>query len=196
LISVKIKVSAVILVIVVSLSIAAWFIHNQISCLQHQNSNLQDHINELQDHINELQDQNRDLHDKNDELQKQLGLLQKRIDYEPEVLIENFSSPYGWQNVVGMTIAITFNVTIRNTGISDIEGLTVEIKRFKVDEDPYNLTRKLDILHAGETTEFQDSFIVGWNLYFSNFHDRSLVATLKLGEVVLDVRYLLPKQYL
>lgn len=187
-ISVKRKVLAIILVTVIALSIAAWFVHNQISELQGQNS-------DLQHQINELQDQNRDLQDKNNELQEQLDLLQKWIDDAPEVLITEFSSQYGWWNPVGVAVAVIFNITISNTGISDVEGLTLEVTRLNFDEDPYNITRKLGILHAGETTEIQDDIVISMDLYFAEFHNRSFVATLKLGEVVLYVRHLLPEQY-
>lgn len=183
----KMKSLVVFLIAVLSLSVAGWLVTN---------NDLQQQINELQEQNAELQGQNRDLQGKNDELQEQLNLLQKRLDFNPRVLITNFSSQYGWQNVVGMTIAMTFNVSVQNFGISDIEGLTVEIKRLNIDEDPHNITRKLDVLHAGETIEFREIFVIGWDLYFGGFHYRSLEASVKLGEVILDVRYFMPHQYL
>ena len=183
----KMKILTIFLISVLSLSIAGWFVTN---------SDLQQQINELQEQNAGLQGQNGDLQEENDQMQEQLDLLQKRLDFNPRVLITNFSSQYGWQNVVGMTIAMTFNVSVQNFGISDIEGLTVEIKRLNVDEDPYNITRKLDVLHAGEAIEFREIFVIGWDLYFGGFHDRSLGASVKLGEVILDVRYFMPHQYL
>jgi hypothetical protein len=111
------------------------------------------------------------------------------------VLITEFSSKDGWWNPVGVTLALDLNVTIANTGISDVEGLTLEIKRLNVDEDPYNITRKLDILHAEETTEIYDHIFTGIDFFAAEFLNRSFVATLKLGDVVLDVRHLLPEQY-
>jgi FtsZ-binding cell division protein ZapB len=176
----KIVVGAVLFAIIAA-SIATWFVHTQISELQSQNS-------DLQNQINELQEQNRDLQEENGELKQQLDLLQKRVNFEPEVLITNFSSPYGWQYMGGMTGFIQFNIAISNTGISDVEGLTLEIKRLNVDEDPLNITRKLAILHAGETTEIGADFVYSYELGFR----LSYVATLKLGEMVLDVQYLSP----
>jgi len=183
----KITLSTV-LIAIIALALASWAVHNQLSELQNQ-------IDKLQAENSELQDQNRDLQDQNDELQEQLDLLQKWLDYEPEVLITNFSSRLGWFNPVGVTVAIFFDIKIANTGISDVEGLTLEIKRLNFDEDPYNITRKLDILHAGETTEIGANIVISMERYFDEFLNRSLVATLKLGEVVLDVRHLLPEQY-
>jgi FtsZ-binding cell division protein ZapB len=183
----KLTASAVIIVIVAA-SIAAWLVHTQISELQIQNG-------DLQEQVNELQDQNRDLQDKNDELQEQLDLLQKRVDFSPEVLITKFSSKDGWWNPVGVTLALDPNITIENTGISDIDGLTLEIKRRNLDEDPYNITKRLDILHAGESTEIYDSIFTGIQFFTAEFRNRSFVAILKLGDVVLDEEYLLPYQY-
>ena len=183
----KIAAGAVI-ILIVTVSIATWLVNNQISELQSQNK-------DLQDKVDELQDQNRDLQDENDELHEQLDLLQKRVDFSPEVVITEFSSLGGWRNPVGVTLEEVFNVTIENTGISDIDGLTLEIKRLNLEEDPYNITKRLDILHAGETTEIQDSIITGIDHYAAEFLNRSFVATLKLGEVVLDERHLLPEQY-
>jgi uncharacterized protein YlxW (UPF0749 family) len=190
------KSLAIILVMVIASSVAAWFVNNQIGELQNQNSNLQHQLNEVQDQNDELQGQNGELQEENDELQQQLDLLQKRINFEPEVQITKFSSQAGWMNVVGMTIAIGIDITISNIGISDIEGLTLEVKRLRVDEDPYNVTKKLDVLQAKEKTEIPVGLVEGWNTYFDEFHSRTLEATLKLGDVVLDVRYLSPQQYL
>lgn len=174
-------VASVFLIVIIAASIGTWFVHTQISELQSQNR-------DLQNQIDELQEQNRDLQEENGELKQQLDLLQKLVNFEPEVLITNFSSPYGWQYMGGTKGFIQFNIAISNTGISDVEGLTLEIKRLNVDEDPLNITKKLDILHAGETIEIQASFVYD---YGSGFR-LSYVATLKLGEMILDVQYLSP----
>ena len=187
--SVKMKVIAIMVVTVIALSVAVWLVHIHISELQIQNS-------DLQNQINELQDQNRELQDENDELQEQLDLLQKRVDFSPDVIITKFSSKDGWWNPVGVTLALDLNITIENTGISDIDGLTLEIKRRSLDEDPYNITKRLDILYAGESAEIYDSIFTGIQFFAAEFRNRSFVATLKLGDVVLDEKYLLPKQYL
>jgi hypothetical protein len=111
--------------------------------------------------------------------------------YEPEVVITEFSSPYGWRYMGGMTGFIDFNITISNTGNSDVEGLTLEIVILNDNGNPHNSTRRLDVLRSGETTEIQDGFIFGYESGFG----RSYVATLKLGEIVLDERFLLSEQY-
>lgn len=177
--SIKLKILVIFLITVLSLSIAGWFVTNS----------------DFQQQIYELQDQNRDLQEENDELLEQLDLLQKRLDFKPSVLITKFTSKNGWDNPVGMTIAMLFNVSVQNFGISDVEGLIVEIKRYDFDEDPSNKTIKLGVLPAGETIEFLDSYILGWDSYFDNFHDHALTATLKLGEAILDVKHFMPDQY-
>jgi hypothetical protein len=50
-------------------------------------------------------------------------------------------------------------------GISDVEGLTLEIKRLNVDPDPYNITKRLYVLNAGETAKVQDSFSAGTRIF-------------------------------
>lgn len=179
---------AIILIALIA-SLGVWFAYDKINGLSSLNS-------DLQDRINELQSQNEDLHDKNEQLEQQVNLLEEKIDYSPKVRIMKFRSTYGWMNVVGMTIAMHFNITIKNLGVTDLEGLTVEIKRQSVKEDAYNITRGLEVLPAGEETVLQDDFIVGWDTYFGLFHNVPLEASVKLGDVVLDKSYLLPPQYL
>jgi FtsZ-binding cell division protein ZapB len=174
---------AIVLITVIVLSIATWFVHSQISELQNQ-------ISDLQAQNSELRDQNRDLQDKNDELQEQLNELQKQIDDARNVMITGFSSLRGWWNPVGVAMVVDLDITILNTGINDVEGVTLEIKRSDFDEDPFNRTRTFGILHAGETIEIQESIVVSMDRYFDEFYNSAFVATLKLGEVVLDVRTL------
>jgi len=178
---VKNKALAIATVTVVSILVTALFVYSQISELQNQ-------ISKLQAENNELQDQKR-------ELENQLDTLQKLLDYGPEVQITNFSSRMGWWNPVGVSMLVIFDITISNNGISDVEGLTLEIKRYNIDEDPYNKTKRLSILNAGETIAFQTDVFVGMQTYFDEFYKRSFVASLKLGEVVLYVRHYLPEQW-
>ena len=124
------------------------------------------------------------------ELQEQLNELQKPIDDARKVMITEFSSPTGWWNPVGVAIAVNFNVTILNTGINDVEGIVLEIKTHNFDEDPLTRTRAIGILHAGETTIIQDTITIGMQSYLDEYYNSSFVATLKLGNIVLDNRTL------
>jgi hypothetical protein len=124
------------------------------------------------------------------ELQEQLNELQKPIDDARKVMITEFSSPTGWWNPVGVAIAVNFNVTILNTGINDVEGIVLEIKTLNFDEDTLTRTRAIGMLHAGETTIIQDTITIGMQSYLDEYYNSSFVATLKLGNIVLDNRTL------
>jgi len=142
---VKRKALAVILITVIALSIATWFVYNQNS---------------------ELQNQIRD-----------------------SLKITEFSSG-GWGNPAGMAMSVGFNITIMNAGITEVDGVILEIKRPNFDSDPFNITRTLGILHAGETTEIQDFIIIGMDRYFDEFYHSNFVATLRVGNTIVDERTL------
>jgi FtsZ-binding cell division protein ZapB len=183
------KILAVATVTIVALLVAALFAVNQICQLQNQVSELDGQNSDLQNQMNDLQEQNSDLQDENDGLQQQLDLQQKWLDYQPQVRITEFSGG-GWWNPVGVTLALDFTIKIYNSGISDVEGLTLEIKRYGFDEDPFAFTKKLDIL-AGNTTEIHHSIYMGLSDY-DEYQNNAFVATLKLGDAVLDVGYYQP----
>lgn len=183
------KAVAFALIIIIAASAFAWLVYNNISELQTQINELKAQNKEQQEQNSDLQDENNELQEQNKGLQEQLNELQKKIDNAAKVMITEFSSG-GWFNPVGVAMSADFNVTVSNTGIDDVEGLTLEIKRLNFDEDPYNITRKLDILHAGETTEIRDFIIISMDLYFDSFYHSSFVATLKLGGLVLHERTL------
>ena len=66
------RTALAIVLTVIALSVATWFIHNQISGLQNQNSALQTQNGELQDQNSNLQDQLGELQDQNGEQQDRL----------------------------------------------------------------------------------------------------------------------------
>lgn len=167
-------------VTIISILVTVLFVHSQINSLQNQ-------VSSLQTRNNELLDQKKDL-------ENQLDALQQLLDFGPTVKITSFSSREGWWNPVGMSMIVILDITISNNGISDVDGLMLEIKRYNFEEDPYNSTRWLN-LDAGETITIQIDVLVGMQIYFDEFSKRSLVASLKLGEVILDMRYYLPKQW-
>ena len=104
---------------------------------------------------------------------------------QANITITKFSSG-GWGNPVGVTMAVGFNLTILNNGINDIDGVILEIKRSSFDRDPFNITKPLGILHAVETTEVQECLIINIDNYFAEFYNSSFLATLRLGDSVLD----------
>jgi len=126
------------------------------------------------------------VHNHISELQRQLNELQKPIDNARKLKITEFWSPMGWWNPVGVTMAVDFNITIFNTGIEDVEGVVLEIKTVNYTEDPLIRTRAIGIIDAGETIEIRESIFIGLQSYLDEFYNSSFVATLKLGNVVLD----------
>lgn len=169
-------------------------LQNQISDLEDQNNELENQTIQLQNQISEfhnqtidLENQNSDLQDKNNELQEQLNETQKLFDAaSSRAMIIEFSSPWGWGNPVGVTMAVDFNITILNNGINDIEGLTLEIKRLNFDSDPFNITRTLGILHSGEIVAIREYLYISMDRYFAEFYTSSFVTTLRLGDRILD----------
>ena len=107
----KIATSVVIIVVVV-VSIAAWFVNNQIGELQIQNS-------DLQKQVNELQDQNR-------ALQEQLRELENSIEGVRILAFEWTDS--GGPGPGGTAWSRNFNITLQNLGNSAVEGLSVDVK--------------------------------------------------------------------
>ena len=127
------------------------------------------------------------VHTQISELQAQNSELRNQLNQVNRVNITDFSSN-GWMNPVGVGIEIDFHVVILNTGINDVGGVTLEIKRLDLDVDPFNITRTLGILHAGETTEIGQLYIViSIKQYADEFRYSEFVATLKLGDAILNV---------
>ena len=107
----KIAASTVIIVIIVA-SVAAWFVNNQISELQIQNSDLQNQVNELED--------------QNKELQEQLRELENSIE---GVRILDFEwTGSGGPGPGGTSWSRSFNITLQNLGNSAVERLSVDVK--------------------------------------------------------------------
>jgi predicted nuclease with TOPRIM domain len=171
------------LIAIIALALAAWFVQNQINTLRSQNS-------ELQAQNDELQDQKSDLQDQISELQNQTGFLQDRIQ---EKLNENYEgSPVrivsvnylgGFSPIVGMLIESKVNVTVLNKYTYPLSGLTLTTKFLQStgNESGIPSTLKLDELQAGESREIKAG--ASWFMYTEHI---TLVVTLKLGDFVMD----------
>jgi uncharacterized membrane protein (DUF106 family) len=196
----KIALSTV-LIAIIALALATWFVHNQISDLQNQinelqeqneelqeqNTELQDQNTDLQDQLSELQNQKTELQDRLSELQNQLSELQNKIDIARDVKITAFEWIGGFNPVGGLTLAHPVKVTVKNMGINDISGLTLTVKLVYVDtytEVGQGYVKQIDIIHAGEILEFSGEI---WATIGSFSKDSAVcVITLTLGNVVLD----------
>jgi len=120
-------------------------------------------------------------------LQSQNSELRTQLNHVNRLNITDFSST-GWTNPVGVAMMIDFRVAVLNTGINDVGGATLEIKRRNLDLDPFNITRTLGILHSGETTEIGELYIIiSIKQYTDEFRYSEFVATLRLGETILNV---------
>ena len=158
----KRKVLAIILVTVIALSIAAWFVHNQISELQNQIGQLQAQNSDLQDQIREL-----------------LSGNYTRVNIRIIAVNIGGDSPIG-----GLHIHSQVNVTVRNNHAYAVRGLILTTKL--VDDStgdvsglPYDT--HIDAIQAGESREI--GTLVAWNLYKGN---STCVVTLKLSDFLLD----------
>jgi TolA-binding protein len=174
----KRKALAIVLIAIVALSVTTWIIYYQISELQSQNS-------DLQNQVNELQEQNRELQDQISELQDQLIELEN-INAAHDVKITHFQWIGDYHHLGQVGLYQIFEVTIKNIGSNNASGLTLSVElltvgtKTKIDE--YH--KQIDFICAGEIEEVRGD--VGVGAVGSYFHTAVGVATLTLGDVLLD----------
>jgi hypothetical protein len=46
-----------------------------------------------------------------------------------------FTADMSWNNPVGVTMAITFNITVQNTGTNDIDDINIKLERITNEND-------------------------------------------------------------
>ena len=181
----KIAASAVIIVIVAT-SVAAWFVNNQISELQSQNSKVQDQLSELQNQLNDLQLQNREqqdsLHDFTYELAKARHL---RVEVTAFQWISSFD-PIG-----GLWLGHPVNVTVENNDAVPLMGLRLRVTLAnentgaKIGASGSGIT--IDGLDAGERQSFYVNGMEGpWTSLNSSLEDAVCVVTLTVGDIILE----------
>lgn len=168
----KITLSTV-LIAIIAVALATWFVHNQISDLQNQ--------------IDKLQAQNSELQDQNSELQNQLIELENMINMTRDVKITNFEWLGGYHSLGQVNLFQIFKVTIENMGNNNVSGLTLSVKLLmavytKDQIDEY--TEQIDIIRAGQIVEIYGDVSVG--VIGSYAHTAVGVVTLTLGDVLLD----------
>jgi regulator of replication initiation timing len=184
---------SIVLIAIVALALATWFVHNQISELQNQiselqaqNSDLQNQIKELQAQNSELQDQNTELQNQTSELKKQLNDLQNQTYRGLNVEITAFEWIGGFHPVVGLLIESNANVTVQNNEAYAIGGLRLNLKLVHIStgaELGLPAVVPIDTLQAGESRE-----IKGWAFWDlgESFDDAECVVVLSLGDFVVD----------
>jgi FtsZ-binding cell division protein ZapB len=178
----------IVLITVIALSAAAWFVQNQISelqtrisGLQAQNSELQDQNGALQAQVSELQLQNREQQDRLTDFTYELA----KVRYL-RVEITAFSWLGGFNPIVGVTLVHPVNVTVQNNDVVPLSGLTLTVRLLKKDlGTPIGTegTTWIDRLNAGETR------VIGGGAYTTigtSLDNAVCTVTLSLGVTVLD----------
>ena len=158
---------SIVLIAIIALALASWFVNNQFSALQNQ-------INELQARNGELQDQNTD--------------LQNKLYLARYVRITDFKWFGGINPVAGLTLAFPVEVTVENTGVNDVSGLTLTVKLVYVGNEtevawhPY--VEQIDVIHAGEVLKLSGDIWAGMGSFSKD--SAVCVITLMLGDFVFD----------
>jgi TolA-binding protein len=181
----KIAASAVIIVIVAA-SVAAWFVNNQISELQSQNSKVQDQLSELQNQLNELQLQNREQQDRLNDFTYELAKARHlRVEVTAFQWISSFD-PIG-----GLWLGHPVNVTVENNDVVPLMGLRLRVTLAnentgaKIGASGSGIT--IERLDAGERQSFYVNGMEGpWTSLNSSLEDAVCVVTLTVGDIVLD----------
>ena len=107
----------------------------------------------------------------------------------PDVKITNLSVDRRWANLVGVSLFLYFNITIQNMQTSDIHDVTLVVKMDNLDANVCtNYTEKIDVLHAAESKDVVMGFIDTSYDHISEVVDSDFVATVKVGETILDER--------
>lgn len=177
----KRKALAVVLIAIIALALASWFVYNQFSALQNQ-------MNKLQTQNSELQDQNADLQEQIGELQDILAELQNKLDVARDVKITGFKWLGGFIPVVGLFLSCPIEVTVGNTGVNNVSGLNLTVRLVYVGTEtevaghPY--VAQIDVIHAGETLKFSGDIWAGYGLFSAD--SAVCVIRLSLADIVLD----------
>jgi hypothetical protein len=164
---VKRKILVIVTVTVIAILVASFFVYTQINALQNQ--------------ISELQTQNSELQDQNTDLQNKLYLARY-------VRITDFKWFGGINHVAGGTLAFPVEVTVENTGVNDVSGLTLTVKVVYVGNEtmaawhPY--VEQIEVIHAGEVLKLSGDI---WAQMGSFSKDSAVgVITPMLSDFVFD----------
>jgi uncharacterized coiled-coil protein SlyX len=187
----KRKALAVVLIAIIALAFASWFIYNQISALQNQISELQERNSTLEVQISEIQDQLNETQNKISEQQENLrGITYELALQRPlNVLITKFNWTGGWYAFGGMTVSYPVNVTVRNNDVVNLSGLTLSVRllikgTLNEVKDSSGFPIQIDELKAGESQEILCTILATlWS-----FSTDSAVCAVRLSvrDVVLD----------
>jgi TolA-binding protein len=178
--------TSVVIIVIVAASIATWFVNNQISELQSQNSEVEDQLSELQNQLNELQLQNREQQDFLNDFTYELAKARHlRVEITAFQWISSFD-PIG-----GLWLGHPVNVTVENSDVVPLMELRLRVTLAnentgaKIGASGSGIT--IDGLDAGERQSFYVDGMEGpWTSLNSSLEDAVCVVTLTVGDIVLE----------
>ena len=184
-------VASAILIAIIAASTATWFVHTQISELQTQISELQDQNNDLQAQIYDIQGQLNESQNQITEQQRSLRDITYDLALERplRVLITKFEWVGDFNPIVGLAIGYSVKVTVQNTDVIDVSGLTLTVRLLNKGtiievKDSRGFSTGIDQLKAGESREISGQILATLN----SFTIDSAVCAVRLSvrDIVLD----------
>lgn len=157
----------VFLITIIALSSFILVFNTQLGKLQKQNDSLQSQNSELLDQVGSLQSQNEILQNQTDDLQNQTSDLQEQTTRLNSTIQSHSNTAkivavsFGvWGVPAGVTADIGVNVTIVNTGINDLEGLTLAMEINGTSSALYHWNTYSSIgIHSNEIKDVQSSIL-------------------------------------
>ena len=123
---------SIILIAIIALALATWFVHNQICDLQNQIGALKAQNREAQDQLNELQNQLNKLQLQNREQQDRLGDFTYELAKERHLNVK--ITAFSWGGLLGFTglmASYEANVTVENDDVVPLSGLKLVLRLVK-----------------------------------------------------------------
>jgi hypothetical protein len=166
--------------------IAAWFVQYQFSVMQNE-------ISSLQAENSDLQDKNRNLSEssalKNQSGELMQSDLTKRLALAGDLRVEITAlSPEDYWRNAGSFLGVlrarnVFNVTVRNNDVGAVSGLQLTVETLSGNHSVgWVFENQIYLLRVGE-----ERVIVGQSITpINSLNDLSFVATLKLGDALVD----------
>ena len=177
-----------ILIVIVALVYSAlvysiWLFQNQTSDAQKQTVDLQNQLSYYENLTTTLRT-------RMSNLEAQLRDLQNPVYPTYNVTIANVSST-PWSPMVGLAVDKLIFITVKNIGVRDIGGFTIEFKTISNDNvtDRCEISmiepRQIGVLHVQESIVLTAHALSNVGVSFAG---KSVVITLMLDETVLDER--------
>ena len=170
-------VTFLLLIVIFSLVYPVWLFQTQITDAQKQTLSLQNQLAEYENSTDTLQT-------RVSNLEAQLRDLQNQASPTYNVTITGVTST-PWVPLVCLSLEMGITIIIKNTGIRDVGGITVEFKPPSDNSCKISLTEpeQIGVLHVQESIVLtaQAFTIVG-----TSFAGKSFVIKVMLDETVLD----------